>query len=192
MSTFNITRTAKWEGGKWVYDPPLSPEELAADQKRFNDLCQSRQAPGTMGTDRAFLEGHHNHGFTDEPEWARQMVLNKAKEAGVVTTGKKYVGGLADSRGPADPMAWVSDLHEVKKVCEARNMSARGALNYKGHDVAPPADVPLAEKHIASIDKDYALQDPNWSKKKKQERREIIIENHGRPAQHRGAKTKLL
>lgn len=182
----NITRQANYIDGKWVYDPPLTPAEEAADAARFRDLCSARQAPGTMGTDRAFLEGHHSHGFTTEPEWMRNEILKKAKAAGVVTQGKKYVGGLADARGCRDPRAWVSDTGEAVKVMEERNLGSTGLIKRKIRESEPQPDIPLAEKHIQSIDRDKAREDPNWLRKPKQERREAIIDVHGAPAKRRG------
>lgn len=183
-----ITRTAKFENGKLVYDPPLTQEEIIADRKRFNEMVAARQAPGTMGTDRAFLEGQHNYGFTDEPDFMQGMILTKAKEAGIQTYGKKYVGGLADHRGPKDPLAWVADTHEMKKVCEIRNLDCRGIVNHTAHEVEPAEDVALAENRIRQIDRDYAKQDRTWLKKSKRERREAIIDAHGAPARGKGAR----
>ncbi len=180
----NITRTAKIVNGKLVYDVPPTESELAADAARFAGMLQARQAPGTANTDRAFLEGQHSCGFDTEPDWFKEMVHSKAKAAGVNTVGKKYVGQLADERGIADPLAWVSGLDDVKAVVKERNLNCPN-LGIQG-EPTPAVDIPLAEKHIESIDRDYAIQDPNWKKKKKQYRREAIIDAHGAPAAGKG------
>lgn len=182
----NITRTAQMVAGKLVYTPPFTAAEEAHNKKLFEEICYTKQAPGTQGTDRAFLEGHHNHGFDREPEWMQYMILNKAKMAGVQTQGKVYKGGLADARGPADPRAWVSDTHDVKKVCEERNYDCRGAVTAKGELVERPPDVPLAEKLIEGITADYLEKDPDLKRKPKQEVREMVIATHGTPAKFKG------
>lgn len=183
-----INRVVRIKNGKKIYDPPMTPDEVEADRQRFAEMCRVRKAPGTMGTDRAFLEGQHNHGFTEEPDFMQGMLVTKAKEAGINITGKKYVGGLADHRGPKDPMAWVSDTHEALAVAKARNLDVTGVVNHRAHEVDPPKDVPLAENRIRDLDRMYAAKDPSWKRKRKQERREAIIDAHGAPAKNKGAR----
>lgn len=99
------------------------------------DLLASRSFPGTTGTDRAFWQGREFGGaqFQDQPLVGRHH-LKLAEEAGVNVAGKIYNGTAA--RFPGDPEAWVSDLGDVKSLCERRGWGCEGALT-----VAAPRDV---------------------------------------------------
>lgn len=182
-----ITRTARWVDGEIVYDPPFTPEEIAEQRARFREMLNARQPPGTKGTDRAFLQDRHDEcGFTEGPEWLKNMVVERAHAAGIKTYGKVYAPGLCNSLGPQDPRAWISDTHEFRKVAEERNLTCQGAVEHKGREVEPPKDVQLAPHLLKKIDDDYGRQDPNWKKKHPQERKEAIIDCHGAPAKGRG------
>ncbi len=179
----NITRTARYQNGKMVYDPPFTPEELERDKLRFSTIVESRRAPGARWTDRAYMEGESlNHGLGDHPPFLAEQIISQAKQAGVVIAGKVYKGGLADDRGPADPRAWVSSSGEALQVCRDRNLNITGGVEYQGHAVDPEPDVPLADDIVESLTRDYFEKDPSLKRKPKQAMREMIIEKHGAPA----------
>lgn len=180
-----ITRTAKFIGGKMVYDPPLTDAEKAADAKRFTEMVSTRRAPGLNGTDRAFLEGDViHHGLQDKtPAMARHMV-KKAREAGINITGKVYKSSLADQRGAADPMAWVGGTDDVLAACKAKNLICRGSVNYEGTPPPPTPDCPLSDRIIKETARSYIAADPTWASKP-HELCEMIIDKHGAPAKGR-------
>lgn len=95
-------------------------------------ILASRTPPGSMGTDRALMDGRLNNQQLDllPPKRAQELV-NAAKKAGIDINGKMYCGGLADSRGPSDPGAWVDSVGDVKRVAQQRDLSVSGAVNFK-------------------------------------------------------------
>jgi hypothetical protein len=60
-----------------------------------------------------------------------QMRYMAAEAAGVDTNGRRYISGLA--RFPNDPEAWVSDLSDVRRVCEQRGYGCEGAVDVEGY-----------------------------------------------------------
>jgi hypothetical protein len=106
------------------------------------EMLALKTFPGSKGTDRSFMQGrYHKTGgaqFEALPESIRQEYMRKAERAGVNPTGKWYSGGLA--RFPADPMAWVDGLSDVKRVAEARGAEVSGAV-----DIEPPRYRDLAQ-----------------------------------------------
>jgi len=104
----------------------------------FAEMCALQQPPGTKGTDRAFQQGRLDGNWLDDmPVHQAQRIVREAKAAGIDISGKQYVSGLADKRGHMDPLAWVSDTSDVKKVAQARNLTVSGAVNHQGHEQAP-------------------------------------------------------
>lgn len=183
-----VTRTAKFIGGKMVYDPPLTAAEKAADAKRFAEMVETRQAPGLNGTDRAFLEGDViNHGLSNQAPFMREQMVLQAKKAGINITGKVYKSSLADQRGAADPMAWVGGVDDVLTACKAKNLNCRGSVNHRAREMPPKADVPLAENLIREQAAEYVQKDPSW-KDKPGELRQMIIEKHGAPSKFKRPK----
>ncbi len=149
---------------------------------RLADMLASQQPPGTKGTDRAFMQGYLHDRWSGTPHFIAQKQEKLAKAAGIHTQGKVYKGGLADWRGPGDPMAWVSSIDDVKRVCEIKNLHCRGAVTHKAHDVPPPPDIPLAADIVERTLHENLAADPDKkpkTPKKLQEMREAIIDKHG-------------
>lgn len=89
------------------------------------------QSPPMSNTDREFLEGRG--GCYDQFKGQQEVgdyYSRLARGAGVDTTGKVYLSGLAAY--PGDPRAWVSGRGDVKKVCEERGWSCDGSVKVKG------------------------------------------------------------
>lgn len=101
-----------------------------------------------LKTDAIFNEGrfsgHSNEECTARGTWLRR----EAEKHGVSTTGKWYCSGLASF--PGDPTAWVGDRGDVLRVAEAKNMTVRGYVEHKGHEVDPGGDIAIAEDIIES------------------------------------------
>lgn len=107
-------------------------------EESFALMCSLGQPPATKGTDRTFMEGKLNSQWLDDmpPHQAKRM-LSEAKQAGINTTGKFYMSGLADKRGASDPMAWISTVGEIKEVAKARNLEVNGIVNVKAEQRDP-------------------------------------------------------
>jgi len=114
-----------------------------------------RKAAGSSGTDRAFDE-HARHRMMNMPAWQEKEYLKRAKEAGINTHGKFHMSGLGP---PDDPKAWVSDTHDIRKVCMERNYSCEGSVNMKGVEVAP-RQVDLAPDLVEEMVQAECQDDP--------------------------------
>ena len=125
----------------------LGPLDIAKYQKLLSESCPAkfaemvvcRQPPGVRGTDRSLMEGRLNQQWLDDmPRDHAQHILGEARRAGVSASGKFYMSGLADKRGPADPGAWVDSVSDVKRVAKARNLTVTGICEHKGEPVPRP------------------------------------------------------
>jgi hypothetical protein len=112
--------------------------------ERFAIMCALQQPPGTRGTDRAFMEGRYgNEWMKNQPQALTQRMLSDAKKAGISTSGKFYMGGIADARGHCDPEAWVDSTADVLRVAQKRDLEVHGIVEY-----VPPAKAPQKEVDI--------------------------------------------
>lgn len=153
--------------------------------ERFAEMVAFQQAPATHGTDRTFMEGRLDGSWMNAmpPHMARRMV-REAQAAGINTSGKFYMGGLADKRAHLDPMAWVDSVADVKRVAQARDLEVRGIVNYTPPEKPPAESKDLADdilrenvakemkanpklKRGEAIEKVKDRMVPNWKKKKK-------------------------
>ncbi len=129
----------------------LSATETAAYHRlgkaRFEAMLASGKPPRAV-TDDTFRanQGNANGGqFADDPH-VGDFYKSVAAKAGVSTTGKTYLGGLAEY--PGDPEAWVDSRGDVKRVCEKRGWGCEGAVTTKLDQVEPvftPATPATAE-----------------------------------------------
>jgi hypothetical protein len=143
--------------------------------EKWASMCALQCPPGIKGTDRAFNQGRYNQQqFDDMPKLMAEHMLREAREAGISTAGKQYVGGLADKRAHKDPEAWVDSTADIVRVARKRNLTVEGIVSHKGIPV-PPKRAPLSEKIIAEDMRRYRKLHPN---KKAGELREMIIAKH--------------
>jgi hypothetical protein len=143
--------------------------------EKFATMCAVRIAPGTKGSDRAFMEGRmNNQQLDDMPEIMARRMARDAKAAGINISGKHYVGGIADGRAWKDPEAWVSNNDDVKKVAEKRNLSVSGSVNHNGRQVSPERKQ-LSETIIRKEMKNEKKLHPKADKK---ELRQRVINKH--------------
>lgn len=109
---------------------------------RWAEMCALQIAPGTKGSDRAFMEGRcNNQQLDDMPKLSAQWMVKEARAAGINISGKYYCGGLADKRGWKDPEAWVSSSDDVLRVAQKRRLVVNGALNYDPGPAPPQRKV---------------------------------------------------
>lgn len=155
-------------------------EELVAKgvSPKLAEIFATAQPPGTGVTDKSFFEGRLNGHAVPDKFKALDYAL--AKKAGISTSGKLYHSGIADSRGPQDPEAWVSGLDDLKRVIKKRNLTTTGIVNHKGVETPPKPDVPLSDKIVNRIIAQETKKDPGLKSKPKQELKEMVIAKHAR------------
>lgn len=143
------------------------------------------QSPaGTRNTDRAFCQGQRAKMENMTPNVAK-MLHQKARRAGINTSGKYYMSGLGRH---TDPAAWVSCAEDVLTVAKAKNLTLEGVLNRKGIDkeVAPKPNPGVAPDIVNELARKQLAKDPSLrarcqtSKRARQELRESIIDKHAR------------
>jgi hypothetical protein len=123
------------------------------------------------------MEGRYNNQQLDKmPRDQARSIVAQAKRAGINPSGKYYSSALADSRGPADPMAWVDSTADIKKVAEIRNLTVSGAVEHKGHQVAPQRKA-LSERLTKEMMRVERKKNPNM---KSGELREMVVSKYGR------------
>ena len=103
-------------------------------------MCSTGRTPA-ISTDSTFMEGRWNGAqFAGCPQLG-QYYQSRADQAGVSTTGKAYISGLA--KFPGDPRAWVSGKSDVREIARERNYTIHGCVEHKGHEVERPADLDI-------------------------------------------------
>lgn len=141
------------------------------------EMLATRRAPNLNGTDTAFLRGKHlNNGL--ENNWIGDEMRTKARSAGIPIDGKVYVAQLADTRGAADPKAWVSDTGDIKRVCEQNGWGCDGSVKTARYEGKPLEQVRLAEDIVVEKMESAIEKNPDL-KRNLPELRESIIEKHG-------------
>lgn len=114
--------------------------------KRRREL-RSRFPTPYLQTDTSLQLGD---GFATD--YVRRMAYARAKAAGISTAGKIYMPSLADTRGHADPDAWIphSDFRSrVADVCRERGHSCNGTVNVASPE---PESDPLYEPYRPAPD----------------------------------------
>ncbi len=134
----------------------------------------------TLKTDTTFLaiaDNCNGKQFEKDPK-AGDYYRRMAERAGVSTTGKIYMPGLAAF--PGDPRAWVSDRGDVRRICEVNGWGCDGAVKVKAQQfehkpVAIAEDIVQEEvKKVLEQDPDAKVEDvrekviqkrkPHWAK----------------------------
>lgn len=148
--------------------------------EKWAAMVATQIAPGTKGSDRAFMEGRLNNQQLDGmPVRQAKYVAKEARDAGINISGKYYCGGLADQRGWRDPEAWVSSNDDILRVARKRGKTVAGSVNYDAGPPQPPKRKVLSERIIKEeIAREKRL---NPGLKVTRELREKIIERHAHP-----------
>jgi hypothetical protein len=116
----------------------------AGQTEQFAVMCALQQPPGTRGTDRAFMEGRLAGEWLDRiPKKQAAWLIRQAQAAGINTSGKFYMGGIADKRGHLDPEAWVDSAGDVLRVAKKRDLEVHGIVDYVPPQKAPPKEVDI-------------------------------------------------
>lgn len=150
--------------------------------ERWATMCALQVAPGTKGTDRAFLEGRQNNEqLNDMPKRQAQYMLREARQSGINPSGKVYCAGIADKRGWKDPAAWVTSNDDILRVARQRKLHVTGNVNYDPGE-APPKRVLLSESIIKDEIRKEKRKNPRVNVP---ELREKIIEKHAYKVKNR-------
>jgi hypothetical protein len=115
---------------------------MAGESHNLSEMLALR-APPMSNTDREFLQGHVNGNQFEGSEDIGDQYKREAEAAGVSTTGKVYLGGLAAF--PGDPKAWVAGRGDFQKVVEERGWGCEGAVNVTAPQKAPIPDIDVAD-----------------------------------------------
>jgi hypothetical protein len=116
----------------------------AGESHALAEMLALRTFPGVRGLDSDFNKGRCNgEQFANCPALGDHF-RRVAEGAGVSTTGKTYLRGLAEY--PGDPAAWVSGTSDVLRVARERGLRVEGAVDYTPPAPArgPDPDVPVA------------------------------------------------
>lgn len=113
--------------------------------ERFAEMAALQQPPGTKGTDRALMEGRLNNAWlSDMPKPLADRMVREARAAGINTSGRFYMGGLADKRAHLDPAAWIDSAADIKRVAQARDLEVHGIVEYTPPEKPKPKSVDIA------------------------------------------------
>ena len=116
----------------------------AGQTERFAAMCALQQPPGTRGTDRAGMEGRlHGNWMDTMPRPYAEKMMREAQAAGISTSGKFFMGGIADKRGHLDPEAWVDSAGDVLRVAKKRDLEVHGIVDYVPPQKPPPKEVDI-------------------------------------------------
>lgn len=147
---------------------------------RWAEMCALQQPPGTKGTDRALMHGRYNE------QWLGDMsadtaghILREAKAAGINTSGKYYMGGIADKRAHRDPAAWVDSAGDILRVAKERNLTVSGIVEHKGEPQAPPKPKRLSARLTREMMTHERLANPG-RKISDGDLKEMVKEKYGR------------
>ncbi len=135
------------------------------------------QAPPMSNSDREFLEGHVNGNQFEKTPRIGDHYKAQATAAGISTTGKVYLSGLADGRQGGDPGAWISGRGDVQRVCEERGMSCQGSVQVAARQEEPKPGPRLAPDIVNRFVKKELAKKPG---QRVEELREKVIAEHGR------------
>lgn len=158
------------------------------ESPRFALMCACRRAPLTRQSDKTFCKKRREimeSGKSGMKPWMLDRYLKLAKDAGISTQGKFYVGGLGR---PTDPMAWVSTVDDAKTVCKLKNLNAEGLVEHTAQPLPAPPRVEMAP----DVRKAYVAQelaaDPSLaatcktSPRKLREVEAAVVARHAKPS----------
>lgn len=151
--------------------------------ERWAAMCALQIAPGTKGSDRAFMEGRLNNQQLDAmPARQAKYIAAEARRAGISISGKYYCGGIADRRGWKDPNAWVSCNDDILRVAKRRNLCVSGTVNYDP-PVAPPQRKLISD---SILQEEVARAKRKNPKAKEADLKEQVIKKHAYRVKGRG------
>jgi hypothetical protein len=111
---------------------------------RFAEMAALQKPPGTKGTDRAFMQGRLAQEWMNNlPKPQADRMIREASAAGINTSGRFYMGGIADKRAHLDPEAWVDSTADVLRVAKKRDLEVHGIVDYVPPQKGPPKEIDI-------------------------------------------------
>jgi hypothetical protein len=111
----------------------------AGESVRFAEMCALSSPPCVHGTDTSIMRGRQDGNWMDAlPQKQAEWMLKEAKAAGINTTGKYYMSGIADSRAHCDGEAWISGKDDLLRVAKQRKLHVQGQVNYDPPEPSEP------------------------------------------------------
>lgn len=128
---------------------------------RFAAMCALQQPPGTRGSDRAFMQGRlAGEWLNNLPRKQADWLVRSARAAGINTSGKFYMGGIADKRGWKDPEAWVDSTADILRVAKKRDLEVHGIVDYVPPQKGPPKEVDINPRILREHVREEMRKDP--------------------------------
>ena len=101
------------------------------------EMLALRQSPGAGPTNMSYWSEITLHPFDNDESGVIRDTFLIAHRAGINTHGKWYEPCLADSRGAADPEAWISGLDDAMAVAKKRNLDLHGRVRHRAVQKEP-------------------------------------------------------
>lgn len=154
----------------------------AGNTPQFAMMCIHRKAPNPGHSDQAFNRSARKrmNGMSDHE---KNRITQLARQAGINTDGKYYVGRLGRY---TDPLAWCSTVDDVKAAARKKNLTVDGVVSHTAIPTAPVQGPALAEDIVQRESKKLLMKDGELRAKVKEgkvkagEIRERVIAKHGR------------
>lgn len=132
----------------------------AGESHNISDMLAHNAFCGVK-SDAIFNEGRFS-GDSGKIGQEQLWLKKQAEDAGVSTTGKFYLKGLANF--PGDPTAWVDSRSDVLRVAREKNMTVHGYVEHKGYETDGGEDKVIAdeliEAEVADILEAHPHQNP--------------------------------
>lgn len=156
----------------------------AGEYPRGAHMLALRSPPRTKNTDRTFCEGQQQK-MERMGSRNRQNIQRKAKQAGINTDGKYYIGGPFKY---TDPRAWVTSQQDAIEAVKSIKGTSTGALNcdYSEKLRDQPKKIPLAPDIVNRFVRKRLKADPALAEKVKKNPRKLrevqesVVAKHGR------------
>lgn len=150
---------------------------------KWSEMCALQMPPGVKGTDRAVMQDRLNGQWLDKmPKKHAKRILDDAKHSGISTSGRYYMSGLADKRGPGDPQAWIESSADILKVAKERNLHVSGIVDYEARETPPPTSKPLSKRLLKELSAKEKIYHPKADAK---ELNELVVSKYA-PRHKRG------
>ena len=137
---------------------------------QFAEMVTLGQPPIYRGSDQAFMAGRLTAGGDTLLPDQRLVAEREAKEAGISTSGRFYMGGIADKRQYRDPEAWVGSRDDVLSVAKRRKLQLQGQINYTpSGPPAPPKRKEISARALRELTKQERAEHPGLTQKAAEE-----------------------
>jgi hypothetical protein len=144
----------------------------ARDAARLHDMLASKKAPA-VHTDATFFAKVREAGPLNDRPGVAEEYQRVAAAGGVNTVGKTYLPAIAAF--PGDPEAWVSDRHDIARVCEERGWGCEGVVTVKPQPNEVPTTPGLAPDIVAGLVADRLQSAPGEAA---EAAREAVVDRH--------------